>query len=771
MSTTAGAPRTGRDNSTTPPRGDDYANDAKVLSFVKDRVQRDAKANLARKLRDRADLQALQFYRGGEDNHWTVWDPASQTYVPRPSNSTDDAALPDWFFRATSNLFATKIDGICSILNQSEPTQELSPTQDTDTDRGAAQIGKAVLPVLYEESGYPALRSHIHKLITLTNGVAVEVFYDTDPRWGEEPLPLLQCQNPDCRQLHMPHDVPDDGPDANVCPDCGQPTVGDAIFPPGHAQAGMPVTMPFAKGKLALRLLTSFEFSTPRSARVFDEREMPWIAGHGRMDPADVLALWPKAKTILDPDTAKSSQSGQQNIAYADQMRALSSPSPADKAIVGGTSVSPSGPVVWFVWADPVVDDVYNFPQGLKAVVLEDDTVLEAGPLPLTDDQGRPVKNVILRTFQATPGSAWGKPPGDDMVPLQKQLNLCQALAFLILMNEAAPTTWIPDTVTLLDELTGSPGSVVRFKSLRAGDKPVVVTGQGFPDSLKWFIEYLIGQFDVVSKLNAVLMGVRPQGDPTLGEVQTLVERGMAAFREPLGNLIEFEKRLSLLFLWTARQSMWSPRFYTIAGENGEWDVKQFLGLDLEGGVNIEVEPTSAWPKSQMLQNLRLDKAVQAGFVNPADPEVQAAYLTLNDLTDFKQSMDDDQQQVARQLDVWKTATDPSQIGQPDPLWNLPYHFFKKVMWLKTADAEKLAVTNPPLYQAMRNHVLAIQQLMLPPPAAAPPGPPTGQAVDHAVASGAIHPAHVGPPTGQVLTKAVESGALRPAATPPGSVH
>jgi hypothetical protein len=99
---------------------------------------------------------------------------------------------------------------------------------------------------------------------------------------------------------------------------------------------------------------------------------------------------------------------------------------------------------------------------------------------------------VLLRTFQATPGAAWGKPPGDDLVPLQKQLNLCQALAFLILMNDAAPTTYIPDTVTLLDELTGEPGEIVRFKSLRAGDKPIIQPGTGFPESLKWFIEYLV---------------------------------------------------------------------------------------------------------------------------------------------------------------------------------------------------------------------------------------------------------------------------------------
>lgn len=729
----------------------------KVKSFFVERVQKDVKANSPRRARDRADLQGLQFYRGGEDNQWTVWDNSAQSYVPRPSSSNDEAALPEWFFRAVTNLLAVKVDGVCSILNQSQPAQEITPERDDDKDRATAEIAEAALPVLYAECDYASLRPQLHKLVTLTNAAAVHVYYDTDDRHGMEDMPVLQCEG--CQQYFMPHDLGEEDP----CPECGG-NVDWAQDPKTQQQ----LNVPMPRGKLCLRLLSSFEFSIPRSARQLHEEHVTWIAGHGRMDPTEILGLWPTAKGHLNVSSALATsgakQASSQSIAYADQMRALAAPGgPGDQQTPGGTNASPSGPVVWMVWSDPVDDEDFYFPDGLYAVMLEDEFVLESGPLPLKDDKGRPRKNILIRTFQSTPGAAWGKPPGDDLVPLQKQLNLCIALAFLILMNDAAATTFIPDTITLLDDLSGMPGSVVQFKSLRAGDKPIVEHGSGFPNGLQWFIEFLIEQFDVVSKLNAVLMGARPAGDPTLGEIQILQERGLAAFKEPLDELVNFEIRLSRMLLWTAKQSMWSPRFHAVAGANGEWDVQQFFGSDLEGNVTINVEPASAWPASQLLTNLRLKQALDVGMLNPADPEVQQTYLSINDLAEFKKSMDEDRKQIARQIEAWKNATDPSQIAPPDELWNLPLHFFLKVAFLKTEEAELMAEALPAIYQAVRQHVLGIQQLMMPPAPAAPPAKGSGGTLDTALAHGALQPADGKPGGKGVLNSAVNSGALHPA--------
>jgi hypothetical protein len=752
-----------------------HADQAKVLAFVKQRIQSDIRANAARRSRDRADLEAAQFYRGGEDRHWSVWDGTSDNLVPRPTENSD-AALPPWFMRATVNLFGTKVDGICSILNQSQPAQEIGPERDTEKDRAAAEIAEAALPQLYEEADYPTLRPQLHKLITLTHAAALHLYYDTDERHGMEDLPTLQCAS--CQQFYLPHEVPQGEP----CPDCGAadgPTgVGDAYYPAGTPQAGLPVTAPFPKGKIAARLLPSFEFSIPRTARELHEERVPWIAGHGRMDVTELRRTWadtaPAALDALSTArTGRGAGGAHDSVQYADRLHGMSSPTNAGTLRGGDVSTTQqAGHIVWMVWADPTDDEDFYFPDGLYAVILESEAVLESGPLPFKDEKGRPFKNVLLRTYQGTPGSAWGKPPSDDMIPIQKQLNLTLALAFLILMNDAAPTTYLPDTVTLIDEQTGVPGSTVRFQSLRAGDKPIIAQGSGFPESVKWLIEFLVNQLDIVSKLNAVLMGGRPEGgDPTAFEVQVLQERGMAAFKEPLQQLVEFEKRMSRMLLRIARQSAWAPRFYSVAGENGEWKVEQFLGTDLDGSVSIQVDPATAWPQSVLLQNMRLDQALERQILNATDPEVQAEYLSMNDLSRFKKSMDDDRTQIARELEAWEQTPNPADIGQPDPLWNLPVHFFRKVQWLKTEAAEQCAAQRPQVYMAIRAQIQAIQMLMMPAAPAPAPGtpggpPPDGSAIDHAVASGALTPARPkdAPPDGKALDQALQSGVLTPAA-------
>lgn len=739
-----------------------YGDDAKGIALLK-RCQQDARNNPARQARDRADLLNLKINRGGKDNHWLVWDSTSSSYVTRPESG--EAGLPPWFFRATSNFFANKIDGISSILNQSQPAKNWYATRDDDKSRAAADVAELADPVLLDEIDYPhGLRPRLNKLVSLTNLAAVVLTYDTDPKWGMEGLQVLQCQSPACQQFVEPKDAPNE---EDMCPDCGGP-LDLAFFPPGHPQVGMPIEAEYPKGKLSAELLSSFEVSLPRSAAHAHEDYVPWLASHQRWATEDALSRWPKLKKKFDSKSASGGAKGVDQ-AYADQMRNMSSPVAGTTSVAG--TAQGTGPVIWRLWHDPIDDDEFYFPQGVFLTALEgDEDPLEFDKLPFTDDDDRPFKNVMVRQFAPSPGSAFGKPPGDDMAPLQEQLNLAQALAFLILMHHSSPRTFIPTTVTMLTQMSGVPGKDVPYRSMVPGDKPHTEPGVGFPEGLKWFLEFLITTFDTISKLNAVLMGTKPQGDHTLGEVEILQERGFAAFQEPLEQLVSFERRLSMKLLWMTRQCGWSERYSRLVGENGQWKLQAFTGADLEGHVTLDIDLATAWPKSSMLTNLRVAKAFELGILNPMDPEVAEEYLRLNDLLDFKESTDADRDQVARQLDTWKQATDPAQIEQPELWWRLDYHLYRKTQFLKTEEFEQARVERPEVAQAMVAHVLQLQMLSAPPAADpnadpnAEPAKGAGGALEGAVKSGALRPKG-GPGAGGALHAAVGSGAIRPGGT------
>lgn len=750
----------------------DYASEdikEKAAGLVK-RCLDDTRNDTARMDRDRQDWLNLLFYRGGVDNQWVVWDRSSSSWVPRPYDE-GDSALPNWVPRATTNIYAKKIDGIAAILDQSQPAQEFAPATDDIEDKATADVCDAAVPVLRDEINYDVLRRQMNKHVALMDKCALALYFDNDAKHGTEPIQALQC--PECGWTGGPMDVADAG---DTCPGCG--TAGDTLEPMIDMQAN-PIGFDYPTGRICGELIPCFEFSLPRSARISDENRVPWILLHTRFAMEDALRLWPQAKDKISHSARGVWHVGQGlQRQYADSMARLSSP--RSVRAVGTVTQEPVGPVVFRLQHDPIEDDEFTFPDGLYAVMI-DDTVVECGPLPVKDDQGRPVKSILIRTFAQAPGSPFNKPPADDMVPLQYWRNLIESLIALTLIHNAAPRTFIPATVTLEDEITNQPGQQIRFRSHVPGERPVTEPGTGADPSLFKYLEILDAKFEELSSLNAVLQGNRPQGDPTLGEVQILQERGMAAFKTPLDNIVEFEKRLAKMLLWIARQSLWAPRFRRVMGENGQWELESFSSADLSGRVDVMSDPSTAWPKSPLMTNLKLKEAVGMGVVMPAqDPELATKVLTMMDLTNLKPSLDDARAQVARHLEIWKAAHGPDELMalpylQPQPTWNLQLHLALKSTFLNTHPVEELSVANPPLYQWMAQHVLSLQQqiqqqqMQAAAMAAGPPKPapaedkgPDGSALKAAIDSGALKPAGA-EPKGDPLKEAIASGALQPA--------
>lgn len=761
MTAPAGASRSGEDRA--------YADDAQVLALVQ-RCITDAERNTARRDRDRQDWKNLLFERGGSDHQWVIWDNASSRFVPRGTNP-DDGGLPDYIPRPVTNVYGQKIDGIAGLLNQSEPALQYAPGSDDEDDRATADVCEDALPVLREECGYDrGDRERLNRLSVLTNAAAYTVYFDPDPRHGTEDVELFQCQACAADGL-LPADI---AAAEYACPACGAPEemIGLSLRPDAT-----PNTKPLAKGKVCGDIAPSFEFSVPRSARSLDTTRMPWVLLHSRMAPEDVARRWEKGKRIAFDKSGWAFKSSVQRQ-YADAMRQLSSPL---GAVGGGSASDFDGPVVYRLFHDPIDDPEFKFPRGLYAVVVNE-TVLDKGPLPLTDDQGAPVKNVIIRQFVPSVVSAHGKPPADDLVPIQEARNLAEAMLELTIMHDAAPTTFVPETVTLIDQLSGAPGATVRYRSLD-GQKPERTRGMNPPEGLYTYIEKLDEKADELSKLNAVLAGARPEGDPTLGEIQILQERGMQAFREPIASLIRFETDLARLLLWVGKQSLWSPRMRKVRGENGQWELRQFAAADLAGQVDIQVEIASAWPKSPLMQQMKLKDAVNLGLIAPQqDPEAATKILNTWGLAEFKPSLSADLKHVARDLDRWKAAQTPDAIRPPDPLvWNLDLHLAWKLQFLKTEEAEELADQNPPVHQAMLAHVQQLQAAVtakqmqaaaaaagLAPGGGAPPGADVQQLVE----AGVLSPAGAQPAAADPMAAAMAGGILQPAgaqpAPPPG---
>lgn len=727
---------------------------AKLIQKIID----EARNNTARKERDRQDWQNLLLDRGGQ-SQWMVWDKAKEQFVER-GYDYESGGLPAWIPRPVTNIYSNKIDGVTAILEQSEPALEFAPATDDDGDSAAAEVAESATPVLFEEIRYRAdLKPRAARLVTQTDCIAFVPFYDVDPKHGVEVIPDYICQNPECeaRETLIPADEGEDE-DGNPlpCQMCGQPT-GMALD-----GKGAPIGPEEPVGRMCCELVPSFEMSRPAHARTVDVEQLPWLLFHTRIAVDRIEQRWEAAKGL---DLGSKTRGGSTRSAglarnFADAMTQLSGPG---RAQGNRGSDGLSDPVVYRLMHDPIESDEFYFPEGVS-IVMVDDHVIEAVPLPTRDDQRRPVKNAVIWQYQAAAGTGFGKPVGDDLAPLQISRNTVEALSDLILMHEAAPKTFLPASVTLENQPTGMPGEVITYRSVVAGEKPTVAQSSNLSglNACQARIEAIDQKIDELSHLNSVLQGARPEGDPTLGEVERLEENGLRAFRPALNRLVEVEKRLAILLLWIARDSIWSTRLRSVMGEGGEWDVQQFTGRDLDGAIDIRVDTASAWPKSPLTQRMRLKEALGMGLFPPpaSDPELASKLLSMLGLAFLKPSLDKDRKQVARKLDRWKDATEPTEIAPPDPTKeHLPIHFVLLTNFLKGEDFEELEAANPMLAAAMKGHVQAIGSIL---------------AQQAAAAAAAQNPKPAGkdekPAGDDPLKSAIDSGALRPAGGEPAPV-
>jgi hypothetical protein len=254
----------------------------------------------------------------------------------------------------------------------------------------------------------------------------------------------------------------------------------------------------------------------------------------------------------------------------------------------------------------------------------------------------------------------------------------------------------------------------------------------------------------------------------------------MSAFKPATDRLVAMETQLARLLLWIARDSAWSPRFRRVLGDTGEWDLRQFSGADLRGAFDVTIDPTTAWPKSPLMQKMQLREGFAMGLFPPPaqDPELATKVLAMLNLSTLKPSLDLDRKQVGRKLDRWKQAAAPQDILPPDPLKeNLQVHFVLLSNYLKTDTFEEFEAANAPTAAAMKQHVAMIGQMLAAQAAAAmaaqrPAKPDTRAPAEkgddstlrQAVDGGVLKPAASAQPA-DPMAALTSSGALRPAET------
>lgn len=516
-----------------------------------------------------------------------------------------------------TNVFSSTLKTFSSLLARFEPVVNYRPATAEPADQATADVASRVNEVCEDEVKITPIRQLLAEWVTYTGGAWLETGYDNDPRYGMRDVPMCPgCQAQAPMEAATPPAPPDGMADPAMmgmgppCPECGT------------AMAEQNVPMP--RGAMSTDVVSLFEMLF--DPLVTDPTKHRALCRIRSFSPEDAKARWKDLADQITPDSTP------QTRLTAD---ALSMITPNVDANPSQQLLSSAGGVnsrVTEFWYSQLPDATY--PEGLLAITIGRSQRLLAwsGPLPYyamrADGSKDPFLNYVFFPQEFIPGSAWPNTVANDVALKQKQRNKFES-AIEQMAGRMANPIWIWAQGANVRSMSGEIGQIVEWSGLTAHGEPKRVQGLPINPSMVNYIDRIDSEIQDLANIFDVMSGNRPEGISAGISLQILKERGESRFG-PMFILwnhawAEWSRQMIEIF----RQHATEERLLAIKGRDGAWEVKKFMGADLQGRVNVVPEAGATMPRSTMTERAEMEQAATIGAINPAgNIEDRIAYLT-----------------------------------------------------------------------------------------------------------------------------------------------
>lgn len=587
--------------------------------------------------------------------------------------------------RPVVNIFKAKMKKVIALIAAVEPALITAPGTDTEIDRLTADSAVDVIKYLEKVVRLDRLRLRLATAVGLTNNAFTVVGYDSVGGKNEK-VPKWECENG--------HACSADEAQSNalLCQDkaCVEK---DVPLSPSTTQFDE-----ISEGIVTAAVATVFESWLDWTIQ--DQEDLPAFMWR-RMRPLEwIYERAPQLRGKVPEETSPADLGLMflQNIVrLAPSLRGQ---------FVGGRFTNSA-----------VVDDLYvkpckEFPKGLWARTLADGQIIDAKPLPFHDgtsiERGAPIIPVQHFGFDEVPGTMLCVGPADDMKPLQRERNRMLASIAMYCARSGNSYMYLPQGIDI-EKLTGVEGQVLRgMTTATGGGEPKRVEAAQMSAAYTQRIEQIDYEFDQI-------ISIREFGDeaPRIDSgyaMQQLEERKLQN-HNPLFKKFEqgyagFARHLFFVFRNFAPEKI----YYRIKGEEARWTVRCIREADLRGGVDIDMEPGSAQPRTPLQKRAMYEQAVAMKIVDPLnDPKAKLAYARLYGVRELMATFDSDMRKIAREHDAvkrWAAEHFDMTTGEPLPgdtkpeeSWpvfvnpnvdNSPLHWAEHRVWMQSEEYEAL---------------------------------------------------------------------------------
>ena len=610
-------------------------------------------------------------------NQWVKWDETRREYRQRNLKRR-------WVPKPVTNRFASTIDAIRGALQTAQVQPSAWPSTESVEDIAATDVAESIIPIIDEEIMVERLKQQIAAWIVLCADSFAFSYYDhSDDSLGRTNIPSERCML--CQHVDQPYEFEQ----VQQCPNCGGPLLTEPALDPNTQQ---PIQQDYPIGRLRVDILSPLETYIALDAKEFrDIRKFTRLKTYAL---STVKQRYPNAAQDLAATHSSQTKQAQHYLELLTYMT-------QDTLMSSGRSHTENIGV--FTHIEMPSDD---YPEGLCAVMADDDTMLEVGPSPFYDNKmGEKAHYLPLVQFgyMTVPGRIYHKCAAYDLLSKQDQRNRLESLMEVSVLK-GVYNTWLLPTGSNITRITGEPSQHIRWSPTGTGGaKPECITTAPFTEAVMKWLEKLDSDFEEIGGTYDAVKGAVPPGVSAGYAIQLLTERAYGRFGPVYSNWEFSWTQLYRILLIQFRANVTEPRIQKIKGDTGAWEIKKFLGADLKGSVDIRIEGGSARPRTKIAEQALIETLAKLGVVNPAEPQQSHNIAELFGMSHILGSASDDYREAGREWDAYSTRMQaPTVLPLVD---NHLIHIVDHVKRAKTDTYREMAQSNPEFAKFWLQHI------------------------------------------------------------------
>jgi len=677
---------------------------------------------------------------------------------------------PSWFPTPVQNEIAPRVTSMVARMLRSQPQARVRPSTNEPGDREGARIAEQMMEHIDAVCREDEQRFKAALVGSLMGTVIAKDYWN--PRAGPI-LAMPQMTPPGSQQATEPAAVCPQcsytGEFTEVgqfCPQCSQTlTTGSrpATFADGRPKMtltggepvmgadGQPQVDTFPQGELETEIRMPFNFHWDPKAT--DLRKARWAGECCYADLDWIDENFPDKGPFVGEESGVDAANF-----YESSLLALIGPSVQGTAHYGGSGLYRGGAVYREYQEKPS----QKYPKGLHLCVAGG-VLLYRGELPITDARGNPTGDLSWTEwrYDEVPGRFTGRTPVDDMVPLQRQVN--GTMAQIILNRKTLLNPWVlaPKGSGLAPgQVAMRPGATVLYNFVGVGATPQVVQGQPLPAQIQQERDGAVAAMDRQSQDLRASPDALPQGTRSGVAFNFLREQGDEASVPRLqrwGQWIAERGRKRLLLAATHYRE---PRAVKIAGAGSDWQVRYWLGADLQNQTDVAVDPGTLVPRSQAAKTQLMLDAMDAKVIDVMDPKQRQQVLEQLGLQEFETALGPDMRRAHKENARFDSGESMPYVNDTD---DHAIHLAEHELAMKDPAFDSKPPEVQAAYEAHRDahkQAMAEQGLMLTPKMQPEPGSPLDPVVQQAQqAAQAMQPPPPPPPPGMEGAPGAEPGA------------